>query len=203
MQPADILASVCHLLVQGRVIDAKTSLLAEYPCVSASTPRKAWPLQRAVQVFVRDGFTCRYSGDRLVFPGTLRALAILLPDAFPYQLHWKQSATHPAFYELSPTIDHIVPVARGGADDEGNVVTTSMLRNSAKANWLLEELRWPPDRAPIVSGWDGLLGWFSSMYSSHDALRSDAAVRRWYRAASQAGLIVTADAGLTRGGENH
>ena len=41
------------------------------------------------------------------------------------------------------TIDHVIPVARGGADDESNVVTTSMLRNSAKSNWLLDEVGWP------------------------------------------------------------
>ncbi|MFF0818704.1 HNH endonuclease [Rhodococcus sp. NPDC003318] len=50
------------------------------------------------------------------------------------------SQTHFAYWELFPTIDHIVPVTRGGADDESNWVTTSMLRNSAKAHWTLDEL---------------------------------------------------------------
>ena len=186
MQTADILASVCDLIAQSRLVDAQTSLLAEYPCASASTPRKPWPLKRVVGVFLRDGFTDRYSGGRLVFPGTLRALAVLLPEAFPYQLHWKQSATHPAFYELYPTLDHVVPIARGGADDESNVITTSMLKNTAKGNFLLEELRWPPDRAPIAAGWDGLLKWFLSMSASHSALLGDAAVQRWRRAAVEA-----------------
>lgn len=186
LQSADILASVCNLITQSRLVDAQTSLLAEYPCAGPSTPRRPWPLRRMVGVFLRDGFTDRYSGERLVFPGTLRALAVLLPEAFPYQLHWKQSATHPAFYELSSTLDHIVPVARGGADDESNVVTTSMLKNMAKGNFLLEELRWPLDRAPLAAGWDGLLQWFLSMSASHSALLGDAAVQRWRRAALQA-----------------
>ena len=183
MERADILAAVCELISKGRIDEAKASLLANYASASASTPRKPWPMKRLVRVFMRDGFTDRYSGDRLVFPGSLRALAILLSDAFPYHLNWKQSATHPAFYELYPTIDHVIPVARGGADDETNVVTTSMLRNSAKGNWLLEELRWPVDRAPVVPVWDGLLGWFLSVSIAHDDLRNDAAIQRWRQAA--------------------
>ena len=146
-------------------------------------------MKRLVRVFVRDGFTDRYFGDRLVFPGTLRALAILLTEAFPYHPNWKQSSTHPAFYELYPTIDHVIPVARGGADDESNVVTTSMLRNSSKANWLLEELRWPVDRAAIVPGWDGLLRWFLSACTTHDVLLRDVAVQRWRQAALEASAV--------------
>jgi hypothetical protein len=183
MERAQILAAVCELVAQGRIDDAKTSLLTDYPRAKVSTPRKAWSMKRLVGVFVRDGFTDRYFGDRLVFPGTLRALAILLTEAFPYHPNWKQSVTHPAFWELYPTIDHIVPVARGGPDDETNVVTTSMLRNSAKANWLLEELRWPVDRAPVVPGWDGLLGWFLATCRTHEALRRDRAVQLWHQVA--------------------
>ena len=189
MQRAEILAAVCDLIAQGRIDDAKTSLLTEYPRAGASSLRKPWSMKRLVRVFVRDGFTDRYFGDRLVFPGTLRALAILLTEAFPYHPNWKQSSTHPAFYELYPTIDHVIPVARGGADDESNVVTTSMLRNSSKANWLLEELRWPVDRAAIVPGWDGLLRWFLSACTTHDVLLRDVAVQRWRQAALEASAV--------------
>jgi hypothetical protein len=186
MEQAEILAAVCDLIAAGRIDDAKASLLRQYPRLGASTPRGRWSMTRLIRVFVRDGFTDRYFGDRLVFPGTLRALAILITDAFPYHPNWKQSETHPAVWELYPTIDHIVPVARGGADDESNVVTTSMLRNSAKGNWLVEELRWPVERAPILPGWDGLLAWFETAYSSHEVLRQDSAIQQWHRAANAA-----------------
>ena len=93
------------------------------------------------RVFARDGFVDRYSGDKLVFPGTLlRLLSALMPDEFPAHPNWKMSASHVMYWELCPTIDHLVPVARGGADNESNYVTISMLRNSAKAHWTLEEL---------------------------------------------------------------
>jgi 5-methylcytosine-specific restriction endonuclease McrA len=137
-----------------------------------------------VNQFRRDGFTDRYFGDRLIFPGTLMALSVLLGQSFPYHRNWKQSETHPAFYELYPTIDHVIPLARDGKDDESNMVTTSMLRNSAKANWLLEELGWPVDRAPVAPSWDGLLGWFMDASVAHEALRQHVAIQQWRRAAT-------------------
>jgi 5-methylcytosine-specific restriction endonuclease McrA len=139
-----------------------------------------------MRVFIRDGFTDRYSGTPLVFPGTLRAVSLLLPKEFPYQRNWRQSETHPAFWELYPTIDHIVPLARGGTDIEENVVTTSMLRNAAKANWLLEELGWPTSTAPVRENWDGLLSWFMLAYDRFEVIRDHPSTRTWYRAARNA-----------------
>jgi len=186
MEQAEVLAAVCDLVARGCLDEARASLLRQYPLSGASTPRGHWSKARLVRVFERDRYTDRYFGSRLVFPGTLRALSILLTDAFPYHPNWKQSETHPAVWDLYPTIDHIVPVARGGADEESNVVTTSMLRNSAKGNWLLEELRWPLERAPVVAGWDGLVGWFKTAHSCYSLLRQDAMVQQWHLAASAA-----------------
>lgn len=144
---------------------------------------------------MRDGFTDQYFGTRLVFPGTLLALSTLFPEAFPYQRHWKQSQTHPAFWQLSPTIDHVIPVARGGEENnDSNVVTTSMLSNSAKSNWLLAELGWSLRRTPANSGWDGLLPWFLAEWAKNPILQQDLAVRNWYQAALavRAGAIIEA-----------
>lgn len=183
MDRALILSSVCRLITEDRIDSAKETLLRDYPRYGVSTTRTSWPIKRLVEIYVRDGFTDRYFGNRLVFPGTLRALSVLLGDSFPYHRNWKQSSTHPGFYELYPTIDHVIPVARGGPDDESNVVTTSMLHNSSKANWLIGELNWPAERAPIVTGWDGLLGWFMTAWEAHEVLRRDQALSIWQRAA--------------------
>jgi hypothetical protein len=139
-----------------------------------------------MRVYLRDGFTDRYSGAPLVFPGTLRAISLLMPTEFPYQTNWKQSETHPAFWELSPTIDHVRPLARGGSDDDSNVVTTSMVRNAAKANWTLEELGWPVVRAPVVENWDGLLNLFMKLHERFEAVRSNPRTKEWHRAARNA-----------------
>jgi len=139
-----------------------------------------------MRVFRRDCFTDRYSGAPLVFPGTLRAISLLLPKEFPYQKNWRQSETHAAFWELYPTIDHVMPLARGGSEQEDNVVTTSMLRNATKANWTLEELRWPTSLAPVVKEWDGLLPWFLVAYEQFKIVRDDVGARAWHRVAKHA-----------------
>ena len=63
-----------------------------------------------MSVFVRDGFIDRYSGAHLLFPGTIRLVSRLLPSEFPFHSKWKMSETHMIYWELSPTIDHVVPV---------------------------------------------------------------------------------------------
>ena len=185
MDRADIIANACAF-VQTRNLDAARELiLNHYPPAQSSTARRKWTEQNLLRIFVRDRFTDRYFGARLIFPGALRMLSLLIPGEFPYHPNWKQSETHPAFWELYPTIDHVIPVARGGRDDEANLVTTSMLRNGAKANWLLEELGWPTARAPVANNWDGMLGWFLSQWEANEPLHDNSYLRQWHRAAVQ------------------
>mgnify|MGYP002822786863 FL=1 len=94
------------------------------------------------------------------------------------------SETHIMFWELFPTVDHVVPVARGGSDHADNWVTASMLRNSAKSNWTLEELEWklvPPGDA---REWDGLTSWYLGHIGNYPELSDDAYLRRWRLAAA-------------------
>jgi len=139
--------------------------------------------EQSVRVFKRDGFIDRYSGERLVFPPVLRVLTSLMPSAFPFHRNWKMGETHQAYWDLFPTLDHVVPVARGGRDDEGNLVSTSMLRNSAKANWMLEELGWLLHPPGDIKQWDGMVAWFMAYIEDNDDLLNNKYIRRWHRAA--------------------
>jgi len=174
------------MVTTGDLASASETLASAFPSSPVSTPRSTWTKPRLVKVFVRDGFTDRYFGEPLVFPGTLRALSALSPSVFPYHRNWKQSLTHPAYWTHYPTIDHIVPVTRNGPDDESNIVTTSMLRNAAKGNWLPSELGWPAERSPILSDWDGLLPWFCREYERNEKLRHEKSLQQWYGAAKNA-----------------
>jgi hypothetical protein len=91
--------------------------------------------------------------------------------------------THPAFWEMFPTIDHVVPVSRGGLDEQSNWVTTSQLMNAAKANWSLDQLGWRLlDPAPS-DAWDGLTRWcLEFVHSREEVMRNDY-VRKWVTAA--------------------
>jgi len=62
--------------------------------------------------FARDGFVDRYSGARLVCGATLRLISKRPPVQFPFQPNWRTDACHFAFWDLAPTIDHILPVSR-------------------------------------------------------------------------------------------
>jgi hypothetical protein len=91
--------------------------------------------------------------------------------------------THFAYWELFPTIDHVVPITRGGVDSAANWVTTSMLQNAAKANWTLTELGWSLHAPGSLVEWDGLKDFFLEFIDSEKSLLEDAYLRRWHRAA--------------------
>jgi 5-methylcytosine-specific restriction endonuclease McrA len=160
-----------------------STIRAHYPFEPIVAVERKYGATEATRIFRRDGFVDRYSGDRLVFPGTLRLLSLQLPDAFPFHPNWKMSVTHGAYWDLSPTVDHVVPVARGGVDSEENWVTTSMRRNSAKSNWTLAELGWRLHEPGLISDWDGLLQWFLDYVGTHPVVLENSHLRRWHRAA--------------------
>jgi hypothetical protein len=139
--------------------------------------------RQSLRVFYRDGFIDRYSGTQLVHPGVLRLLSIVLPEEFPAHPNWDMGKSHFGFWELFPSIDHLVPVARGGADDHTNWVTASMLRNSAKAQWTLDELGWELQPSGDMTVWDGLSSWYTNYLTGHPQLRDDQPyLRRWFTA---------------------
>src|SRR5262245_55670108 len=137
MSAANVLASACDLLAQRDQESAHALLVTELPFVSGALTGRAYGPVQALTLFRRDGFVCRYSGERLVFPGTLRLLSILMPEELPYHPNWKMTDTHSVYWQLYPTLDHVVPITHAGRDDDTNWVTTSQLRNSAKSGWLL------------------------------------------------------------------
>jgi 5-methylcytosine-specific restriction endonuclease McrA len=185
INPTAAITSVCALLKEGNVDEAAATITRDYPFVSVLATHRAYNESQATRVFARDGFIDRYSGQRLVFPGTLRILSLKLPEVFPYHRNWKVSETHPSYWQLCATVDHLVPIARGGADTESNLVTTSMLRNSAKAHWLVEELGWMLNPRGDCSNWDGLMSWFVTQVGVEPSCMRQPSIRRWYLAATR------------------
>lgn len=180
---AEILALVCNSLDQDDGTGARALLRSRYPFTPVTKVARRYTARDCMRVFFRDGFVDRYTGTQLVHPGALRLLSIVLPDEFPFHRNWDTSKTHFAFYELFPTVDHLVPVARGGLDTDSNWVTTSMLRNSAKAQWTLEELGWSLVPPGDLAAWDGLTEWFVSYLTAHPALqRENKYLHQWFTA---------------------
>lgn len=185
MDKVESLVAVCGFLTQKESADAAVTLDRHYPFDPAPITRRAYGPKESTEVFVRDGFIDRYSGERLVFPPVLRLVSKALPDHFPYHPNWKTDVTHPAFWEIGATVDHLEPVSLGGEDGPSNWVTTSMALNSAKMNWTLDQLGWelhPPGR---FSEWDGLLRWFIDCADEHPDWMEGSTLDQWYRAAER------------------
>lgn len=180
------IAAVCRYLEAGQADHARRALLSGYPFKSPTTAKRQYGPTEATRVFVRDGFIDRYTAQRVIHPPVLRLVSLALPTEFPFDSHWKTSATHSAYWEVGASIDHLVPVTMGGEDAEPNWVTTSMEHNFAKMNWSLSDLGWtlrPPGR---MADWDGLLGWFLRYSSDHPEVVARGNLRQWHLASVRA-----------------
>ena len=181
---ASVLFEVCAALAAGNPDSAKEKLRAGYRFKPVETIVRRYSVRKSMELFIRDGFIDRYTGNRLINPGVLRLLHVLLGDDFPAHPNWKASETHPAFWELFPTVDHVEPVSRGGADDEQNWVTASMLTNQAKNQRTVDglSLKLHPRGG---AEWDGLSRWLVGYLTENPTKLTDAPephrayIRRW------------------------
>jgi hypothetical protein len=180
---ADILADVCGALASSDVEAASKTLRDRYPFEPLASKRSSSGQLRSMKLFRRDGFVDRYSGQRLVFPGAMLVMSKFLPQDFPCHPNWRTDATHFAYYELWPVLDHVIPVTIGGGSGDDNLVTTSAIRNADKANFTVDELGWTLRSPPADQNWDGLTVWFLQMTSDHPDLLSDKSLGRWHQAA--------------------
>jgi hypothetical protein len=178
-----VLQDVCTLISQGQLESASSLIREQYPFAPAKKTGRQYSPRQMTAVFVRDGFIDRYRGNRLVFPPSLRLISKLLPNEFPYHKNGKMTEGHIAYWELFPTIDHVVPVARAGKDTEDNWVSCSMITNSIKSNWTLEQLGWEKLPPGDCRTWDGLLGWFVEQVEREQTLLAEPYLKRWHRAA--------------------
>lgn len=176
----------CDEIAVGALERARKVISEQYPFFPPSNAGRQYSDYQKTKIFLRDGFIDRYSGDKLVFPAVLRLLSCLMPEEFPFHKNWKTSECHLAYWQLLPTVDHVVPVSRGGSDRESNWVCTSQLRNSAKSNWLLEELGWKLHEPGRVDDWDGMVHWYVEYIGQHAEFLEDKYLSSWYRAAKNA-----------------
>ncbi len=183
---ADVLSKVCKALAGGESGSARAILRKRYPFTPVEKVARRYSVAESMTLFVRDGFIDRYTGTRLINPGVLRLLHVVLGEDFPAHPHGKLSETHLAFWELFPTVDHVVPVSRGGIDDESNWVTASMLSNKAKDQWTLHDLRWELHPRGDLKEWDGKSRWLvdylaenPTVLATKEAEPHRAYIQRW------------------------
>jgi 5-methylcytosine-specific restriction endonuclease McrA len=179
---AEVIKAVCDALQREGAGAAKEVARHCCPFLPKARTLRQYRASDALRVFIRDGFIDRYSGQRLVFPGVLRLLSEILKEDFPFHPNWRTDLTHAAYWSLFPTVDHIGPVSKAGADNDQNWVTTSQLKNSAKGNWTLGELGWDTFPPGKFEEWDGLLGWFLDYVKAHPEHLRHPYLKAWYAA---------------------
>lgn len=177
---AELIEQVLEKLAGNDLAAASSYLRQNWPSSAGreSLSRGAFSLRRQLDVFQRDRFYCRYCLNRTIFPGSLGLITRLLPEVFPCHPNWKFTNTHPAYLVLSATLDHVVPIARGGSDDLSNIATACWRCNSIKGAWLLDEIRWTLKEAPSEP-WDGLVGLFVRCMESN--LVDDNGLKAWHK----------------------
>lgn len=181
------LLEACIRLSADAHDQAQALVRKHYPLAPIARNKRGYTQSDLLRTALRDGFVDRYTGKRLVFPGTLRLLSTLMPAELPYDSNWAYDKCHPIYWELYPTLDHVFPIARGGADVVENWVVTSQQMNSAKAHWTLEELGWKLVQPGALDAWDGLLGWFRDYTAAHPELCAEHKhVRSWRAVAEKA-----------------
>ena len=183
---AETMEMVCEALEKEDRQKAGELVRSRYPFDPPVDRRKAFTKFARTRVFLRDGFVDRYSGDRLFFPPVLEVISMSIPDDFPMDQSGKMASNHVAHWELYASVDHVVPVARGGAHEMDNWATNSFMHNLIKRHWRLEDLGWellPPGR---LDDWDGMLGWFMRYTEERADLLDIGGLRDWRRAALRA-----------------
>lgn len=181
MNRIDVLEKAAKEILDGRIDFAKEVIQAEYPFKRLTSVVRNYTDKQKMEQFKKDGFIDRYSGQKLLNPGLLKVLSYYMPNDFPYHAHWKMEECHNAYWEFVPTVDHIYPVVLGGPDSEENWATTSMLHNSIKSNWTLEQLNWQLHEAGKFEDWDGLTALFVKLVEEDSSLLEDAHIKKWYR----------------------
>lgn len=89
----------------------------------------------------------------------LEAVSYALRDALRYGgPSWPFAYTHRLYWTHTTSLEHRVPVARGGPEhDPDNFVTVCWVCNHVKGDLLASEMG-VETLAPAVNGWDGLTG---------------------------------------------
>ena len=112
MDKALLIQNLCGLLLDDKRQECIDFVNKNYPFINNLTQKRHYSKYQMCKVFLRDGFIDRYSGDKLLFPGLIKILTIEFPNIFKYHRNWKMSDTHMIYWDLFPTIDHLIPALK-------------------------------------------------------------------------------------------
>ena len=77
-----IIKNLCELLLEDKKNDCIDFATTHYPFANNLISKRQYSKYEMCRVFLRDGFTDRCSGDKLLFPGIIMLLTIEFPEIF-------------------------------------------------------------------------------------------------------------------------
>ncbi len=156
-------------LVLERQSDEAAERLAAIARLGSSADRPAPPpLALQAAVYARDRYTCRYCGTRTILIPVMYAISALYGSIFKAHRYWRRDETDIAYWTFATSIEHIVPVKRGGTNDPENLLTACWRCNEEKGTHTLLQLGWQVQ--PISErAWDGLGSKLAGLIAVMDA----------------------------------
>ncbi len=121
------------------------------------------------QVFCRDKWHCRYCNDAVFFSPILKVLESISPGHGYYHPNGKSDEMLTLFANKFASIDHIIPVTRGGENSIENYVTSCWKCNLMYGNKTHKKGKPLPN--PINSSgtkWDGLSSLYPKLLDQDD-----------------------------------
>jgi hypothetical protein len=182
MEKIDVIQKACEMLLDNKIDNAKELIDENYRHNFIKYDTRTMSDYEKLQIYLKDGFIDRYTGHKLLFPNVLRILSKELGASFPFHKNWKMSDCHIAYWEYIPTYDHIIPIARGGKDIAENIVTTSQKMNSAKSNFLIDEIGIKLHEKSDLTKWDGMIAWYLEYAKSHNSFLEENSMKNWHNA---------------------
>jgi hypothetical protein len=143
-------------LVLARQSDEAVERLSAIARLDSSDDHPAPPpLAMQAAIFARDRYTCRYCETRTVLIPVMYAISALYGNVFKAHRYWRRDNTDVAYWTYATSVEHIVPIKRGGTSDPDNLLTACWRCNEEKGTQTLQELDWQV-RPVTERAWDGL-----------------------------------------------
>lgn len=125
------------------------------------------------EVFERDGYRCRYCGNKLISQDFIRVFIKKLNSDL-FKRGKTNLSTHGIIHIAWPVADHVQPWNQGGRTDLTNLVSSCATCNYGKDGYTIEQLGLsnPFDREPILDDWSGLTEKLSELKKINSAQQS-------------------------------
>jgi len=124
--------------------------------------RKNIPKKIQLEVWKRDSWHCRYCGKPVFFSPTLKLLDQINPNHTYYHKNGKTGKMLELFQKMWASVDHIVPISKGGENEIDNYATACW-----KCNLKFREKMVGKDKSnpldPEAKEWDGFSGLYPSL----------------------------------------